>query len=506
MLFGLCSAVVVLALLVGGGTHSGFLGDVVVQFLSIPLLLASLWPALGPDSLYKTSARVTLVLCLTCVLVVLLQVLPLPFDVWSGRHVFFPDGDSSHFGEAPQRWSTLSITPQATWAAAVSLLVPLSVFGSVVQLDLKQRMLLCRVVLGVGAVSLALGFLQVAQGPGSHLRFYSFTNPTEAVGFFANRNHFAAFLNVTLVLAALWFAQRLETSSERRALNTSSVLWLAVSGAFFVAIVAGLALARSRAGAFLAIPLLIAIVFMLLAHSRSYRTSERAPGKTVTGRVSLAMVLFAIAFTLQFGLGRLLTRFEGDFADDLRVTLNWTTFETALKALPFGTGLGSFVSVYATIEKPQDMVAAFVNRAHDDFAELFLETGFIGLSLGILFLLWLGRRSYAIWRRRNSEEHPQQSLLMRASTLIVAMLLIHSLVDYPLRTAALGAVFAVFCGFVAAPVKLSYPDESTPRRRTTTEPRRRSIVKEPSVAIPDTAGSGTDIQWPITWQTDQEKV
>ena len=64
-------------------------------------------------------------------------------------------------------------------------------------------MSLCWLILGLGAVSLLLGFLQMTQGPASDLRFYEVTNPSEAVGFFANRNHFAALLNVTLIVSAL---------------------------------------------------------------------------------------------------------------------------------------------------------------------------------------------------------------------------------------------------------------------------------------------------------------
>lgn len=50
------------------------------------------------------------------------------------------------------------------------------------------------VVIGIGPASVLLGFLQVAQGPSSPLRLFEFTNLTEAVGFFANRNHFSALL------------------------------------------------------------------------------------------------------------------------------------------------------------------------------------------------------------------------------------------------------------------------------------------------------------------------
>ena len=97
--------------------------------------------------------------------------------------------------------------------------------------------------------------------------------------------------------------------------------------------------------------MLAAIVLMVITHGRGHRTRQTTDPKIGIGRIALAVALFATVFVLQFGLGRLLTRFEGDPADDLRIPLNITTFETAFKAMPFGTGLGSFVPVYATLEK-----------------------------------------------------------------------------------------------------------------------------------------------------------
>ena len=39
-------------------------------------------------------------------------------------------------------------------------------------------------------------------------------------------------------------------------------------------------------------------------------------------------------------------------------------------------------------------------------------------------------------------------LIRRAATLIISLLLVHSLVDYPLRTTAHSAIFAFFCGIL----------------------------------------------------------
>ena len=72
---------------------------------------------------------------------------------------------------------------------------------------------------------------------------------------------------------------------------------------------------------------------------------------------------------------------KADPLEDLRVPLAGTTFEAALRSLPFGTGLGSFVPVYGVVEKESDIFAGFANRAHNDLAEILLETGVFGLIL-----------------------------------------------------------------------------------------------------------------------------
>ena len=59
-------------------------------------------------------------------------------------------------------------------------------------------------MLAVGVLSVLVGLIQVAQGQESPFRFFAITNPTEAVGFFANRNHFAALLYCLMVFALAW--------------------------------------------------------------------------------------------------------------------------------------------------------------------------------------------------------------------------------------------------------------------------------------------------------------
>ena len=231
-------------------------------------------------------------------------------------------------------------------------------------------------------------------------------------------------------------------------LETVLRLWLGAAAAFLVADVAGLAMARSRAGMAFAIVALIGIVSMAFKQTRA---TEKTRRHTSSSRISLAAAVFAVLFAAQFGLGSMLSRFEGDPLEDLRFALNQTTFETAVKALPFGTGLGSFVRVYATVEKREDAFAGFANRAHNDAAELLLETGVLGAALLLAFLAWYAKCTYRAWTAGQPERPPIEPMLERAASLIVGLLLLHSLVDYPLRTAALSTVFSFFCAILAAP-------------------------------------------------------
>jgi hypothetical protein len=68
-----------------------------------------------------------------------------------------------------------------------------------------------------------------------------------------------------------------------------------------------------------------------------------------------------------------------------------------------------------------------------------------GLALLLLFLIWWARRTAAIWRAEEADYYA------RAATVATAAIMAHSLVDYPLRTAAISILFAIACALMAEP-------------------------------------------------------
>ena len=169
---------------------------------------------------------------------------------------------------------------------------------------------------------------------------------------------------------------------------------------------------------------------------------------------------------VQYALYRILQRFADDPLQDARVVFARNTFAAAKAFMPFGSGMGTFAPVYALFEKPQDaLLETYANRAHNDILELMLEAGVAGLGLTIIFIAWLATRSVKVWARPDLRLHDVDISLARAATLVVGLLIAHSIVDYPLRTGAVMGILAFACGLLVEPLRVD-DKSSAPYKRT----------------------------------------
>ncbi len=135
-----------------------------------------------------------------------------------------------------------------------------------------------------------------------------------------------------------------------------------------------------------------------------------------------------------------------------------TSVEAIKDTFPSGTGLGSFPQVYRTYEDQNAVGTELVNHAHNDYLEFALELGLAGVVLIIGFILWWGRQTIRAWRASF-----EGADLGRAGSVVVLVVLLHSSVDYPIRTSAIAALFAVGCA-------LMIPGSRAARRTTKTNP------------------------------------
>ena len=265
-------------------------------------------------------------------------------------------------------------------------------------------------------------------------------------GIFANRNHLA-----TLLVATLPFAGVLAGASLRhRGDRNQTGLWL--GAAFIGLVVVATGVVQSRAGVILIGPSLVATGLAAWIAS-----GRKRPGPAFFGLA--AVVGIAIAAVGLFALGPILARFDPNAPAEGRFE-NWPyVAEAAQTYLPVGSGIGSFDPVYRSVEPLDRLDPTYFNQAHNDYLEIWLETGWIGMALVLVFLAWWGRRSWACWRAPPSRE----SDLQRAASIAILMVLLHSAVDYPLRTEAIAVLFALFAAILEG---AAHPTAPRIRQRT----------------------------------------
>ncbi len=384
-----------------------------------------------------------LALCLAAgiVLLPLTQLLPLPPAMWTalpGRAEFAAAFDTADISTP---WLGISLSPGATWRSTLALLPAITVFLSVLTLGRHARRALTLMLIAFGFVSVLVGLAQLTQGPESALRFYHPTNRTEAVGFFANRNHFAALLYTILPFTAAWVVG---LAADRR---PEMMVGLALSVLVFASLLLGLGMARSRAG----------LVLAMLAGLGSVALTRTGRDKAELwrgARVVFFSGLIGFVLILQFAMIGILQRLQTDLADDARWELTGVTWTVAQRFQPFGSGLGTFEPIYRMHETIDRLRPTFVNHAHNDYVELLLEAGWPAIAMVLGFVLWLAYMSGGVWRRPSRETTGAIDLsLRRAAMLAVVLLLLHSSVDYPLRTTALSTLFAFFCALMIPPVR-----------------------------------------------------
>jgi len=422
-----------LCLILGGASAAGYWANMGLQLAAIAIIAWSLVVRRGAPM--APASRQLLVLTALMISVPLLQLIPLPPEIWTAIPGRQPLADGFGMLGRPLPWLPISLAPARTEASLLWLLPALAVLLGIVRLGNYRATWIAWATAFIAAISVAIGALQLAGGQGSPWYFYTVTNYGATVGFFANANHLATLLVAAIpLLTALYLNARSKGRSAKRA----SGLLVMLGGAVTV-IMVGVVINASLAGIGLMVPALAASGLLVLR--------ARRKGKLPLWSGGLLVLLIAGAVTAIYlaPIGNNLTG-AGARSDP---TSRYLSFANSSKAtgdyLPLGSGVGSFQQVYPSYEDPGTVTRYYMNHVHGDYLELALETGIPGMILLVLFLLWWGRRTIAIWR---SDEADHFAL---AATVASGLMLAHSLVDYPLRTAALSALFAACVALMAEP-------------------------------------------------------
>ena len=407
-----------------GGSAQGVWGNMVLQLLGVAIIA---WALIEPSrQKVNRPARQLLILAFAAIAIVLIQLIPLPASLWTalGPREQISDGFRILGLGVPSL--PISLTPYRTIDSLLAAIPPLAILFGVVRLKAFRPVYAAAAIIAGVLAGVGLSALQVstAETDGSPWYLYPITNFGLGVGFFANANHMASLLLISLpFIAALVPAARGSHVQRYSA-------FIAITAALALLVLIGIGLNRSLAGYGLALPVVLGSLMIVVGRNRRWRA--------MLALSAALLLIVAVAGIATTGIGG--GRFGGEAKESTgsRAEILKPTIKIAREFLPMGTGLGSFRQVYAMHENPDRVTTTYVIHAHNDYAEWAMETGLAGIVVLILFLAWWARAVTNVWRNADS------SAFAKAASIASAAILAHSLVDFPLRTSAIAASFA-FC-------------------------------------------------------------
>ena len=372
----------------------------------------------------------------------LAQLVPLPPQWWAALPGHGAYADVLQAAGARDQWRPLSVNPAATEYAWLALLPCVAIFFAVQALARRRVRSLALVFVAVAACEAVLGILQVGAGRGSMLLLGNPFGGGAATGTYINKNHFAALMAMALpLLVAFWAAEVLppvdthgqpmrEHPRHADAKLARRIFW----SLLVVLVMAALLFTRSRAGIGLGLAAFALTSLALVWNSAS-----------VGVRVLLGCVAFAALLLAAYvGLTPILERFAPDelsisYEGRLRIALG--AVRGGLDFLPLGSGLGTFGDVYRRYQ--EGGITGFVNHAHNDYAEAFLEMGVAGLAVvALLAVGYLMRWTDVAGRRRSRS----RGYLQVAAGLAVLAVALHGAFDFNFHIPANAIYFSFLAG------------------------------------------------------------
>ena len=185
-----------LCIIFGGASAAGFLANAFLQLIGLVIIA---WLVIfRPTAAGQRMPSHYVLLGILFVAIAAIQLIPLPPQIWqrlSGRESMAREYQLLGMSDS---WAPISMAPQATVRAIVSMVPPLAMTGLVSQLSRAALPVLLRCFVAIVAICALLGIFQIGTGS---FYFYSITNLGKSVGFFANSNHQATLMLSMLPLA-----------------------------------------------------------------------------------------------------------------------------------------------------------------------------------------------------------------------------------------------------------------------------------------------------------------
>jgi len=423
---GLLYAFLVFVFVTGGSSQERGWTDAIAELAALPVLAYACWQLVDrtPSNVRKWG----LIAMAAVALLPWLQLLPLSQGLWA-----IPDARAALQTDlvvtgVQGHATTWSLTPAATLRAALMLLPAVALFVAVLGVDATTQRRLLILCVALPIASLLLGCLQLGAPQDSLLNPYPQWAPAMN-GIFANQNHqgtgMLVGLGICLAFSVGAFGNHDAGSGRKR--NP----WPAIIAGGTLLL--GLPLTNSRAAVVIGVLLLVAAPLGMAA------TALRRSGGAKSGIIALMLVAALGALGLSAATGWM----KVDEIEELRWLMRQATFALGTLHLPWGSGIGSFVPVFQQALPDGLLLTTYINAAHNDYAQVWLETGVAGLLVAAAVASAL-----AIAVGAHVRGHRGDRRLVWAAALGIFVFLGHAGADYALRTPALMTVAAMLAGIL----------------------------------------------------------
>jgi O-antigen ligase len=186
-------------------------------------------------------------------------------------------------------------------------------------------------------------------------------------------------------------------------------------------------------------------------HISTRRVTRLRPSWLI-GALTISTVLGLSALTILLGRAEAFQRILAHGGTEDARFQRWPSVVAMIgDYFPVGSGLGSFTQVYNVVEPRALLDFTFFNHAHNDYLEL-LSTGGLPALLMLIYAAGLVLcRVYQMATHRGSS--PGGMLLAQLGIILIMLLALASIADYPLRTPTLSALFTLAALWAAHPLR-----------------------------------------------------
>ena len=368
----------------------------------------------------------------------------------------------------------LSVTPFLSYQDVLLWLAYLMVFWVTYHVAASSRAVrrLTVAILLVGMASGVYGLVQWLSIVGASLSDGAPPAGFMATGSFGNRNHYAFFQEMALLIGLGWLLLHWSEADRHARDRVSQQEAKARTGLFAIGVACialSLVFSLSRSGITFAMAAVAALFFL----SKKQQRDSGKPAENARP-VLAGLALCLVTVTLWIGVDPVVSRFEL-VPQELRMdaTGRTTVWRDSLGAVEdfwlTGSGLSSFQYVYPIYRSFGGR--RFYSWAHNDYLQIAIELGLTGLILTGFIVARIVRRAYHV-RIRLSAQPGWARLHAGYCTGAIAVGL-HSFTDFGLHLPANALLFSIIIGVVTG---LS-PDRTSRRGKKKT--RKKKLRRSP---------------------------